>query len=346
MQLPSVIAIAGALALGVAAHPSPAPGHVKAHGQFHQRRVAAAVESPLEQRGEDVQVQEFYAAGRPSKAPTTAPTASTPSITPTPTKDISYPASATTTPKPATTTKADSYNIAAAASKVVSQAVAKVSSALTPASSGTAKEFCAGSSSKKRATLADITYKGNTGSSSDWGCNIMEVDCGTISLYSYTAVVTTTDADQEYTCAHWNKIGPTGEVNGFWTSALTFTISTGEKKCFAFDTNTQGGMACSAGSAVQTTSYGQLAGTWAEYDFGSDTNSGNSGSDVSVLVAQAYSQKFIGMSISNPSGTLCSWVKSDATNFQAYMKGMEDLDGVGCTGYYKGSLSIVLGDRS
>ncbi|KAL1895990.1 hypothetical protein Cpir12675_002965 [Ceratocystis pirilliformis] len=345
MQLPSVIAIAGALALGVAAHPSPAPGHVRAHGQFHQRRVAA-VESPLEQRGVNAEVQEFYAAGKPSKAPAAAPTTKTPMITPAPAKEGSYPASATTTPQPTTTTKADSYNIAAAASSVVSQAVAKVSSALTPASSGTAKKFCAGSSSKKRATLADITYAGNTGTGGDWGCNIMEVECSTISLYEYTAEVTTTDADQDYTCAHWNKIGPTGEVNGFFNSALTFTISKGEKKCFAFDADTQGGMACSAGSKVETTTYSQLAGTWAEYDFGSSINKGNSGSDVSVLVAQAYDMSFVGMSITNPSGTLCSWVKSDATNYQAYMKGMEALDGVGCTGYFEGSLSIILGDRS
>ncbi|KAL5606919.1 hypothetical protein BROUX41_003295 [Berkeleyomyces rouxiae] len=337
MQLTSIAMLAGALAAGVSAHPSPAPAHLKAHGQFHQRRVAAA--SPLEARGaDDNKVIEFYAANRPTTTSTT-----TKVVTPTPTP------TSTSTPAPATTSADSDYNIANVVAKVSSVA-AKVSSAILPASTtsssaststGTAKQFCSGSS-KKRATSADISYVGNTGTATNWGCNIMEIECNTMSLYLYTMEVSSTGGT--FSCSHFNKIGPEGKIDGFWYSALDFTINGGEKKCFAFDKNTQGGMACSAGTSVDRTTIGQLSGTWAEYDYGSDVNSDNSGSDVSVLVAQAAGRKFIGMSIANPSGTICSWVKSDGTNFQAYMSGMEDLDGVGCTGYYKGSLTVILGD--
>lgn len=202
------------------------------------------------------------------------------------------------------------------------------------------KPFCGGL--KMRATDEDISYKGNTGAGR-WGCNIMEIDCGLVDVYDYTAKFESTDGD--YSCSAFNKIGPTGEINGFWHSALDFTISKGTPKCIAFDKNSQGGIACGAGrGGCPKTSLGQLAGTWLEFDAGSNRNADNSGSDVSVLVAGAYNMPYVGMSIKDPLGRHCSWVKSNGDNHAAYMPGMEALDGVGCTGYYKGMLDIKVGD--
>jgi hypothetical protein len=81
-----------------------------------------------------------------------------------------------------------------------------------------------------------------------------------------------------------------------------------------------------------------------EFDAGSNRNADNSGSDVSVLVAGASKMPYVGMSIKDPLGRQCSWVKSNGQNHAAYMPGMEDLDGVGCTGYYKGMLHVKVGD--
>ncbi|KKA30938.1 hypothetical protein TD95_004331 [Thielaviopsis punctulata] len=371
MQLTQFAVLAGALAAGVSAHPSPAPAHAKAHGQFHERRLAAP--ASVKERDTIVEVQEFYIAGRPSPVsiatttlttsmPPTSTSVSTTSSTPVTTSSSSSSSSSSstsTTTSSSSSSSSSSFSIAAVTtsakpttssapvttsakpSTTLSSATkTSTSAATTSSATGVAKEFC--SSSKKRATLANIEYKGNTGTSDDWGCNIMEIDCSTLTLYDYTAKVSTTGGS--YTCAHWNKIGPDGSVDGFWYSALTFSISGDETKCFAFEANTQGGMSCSAGSEVSKTSFGQYAGTWAEYDFGSQVNSGNSGSDVSVLVAEAYDLEYIGMSIKNPSGTLCSSITSTGDAFQAYVKGMEADDGVGCTGYFKGMLTIALGD--
>lgn len=204
------------------------------------------------------------------------------------------------------------------------------------------KEFCSGS--KKRATAADISYEGNTGDG-EWGCNIMEIDCGSIDQYDYTAEFSSTGG--EYSCSAFNKIGPTGDIDGFWHSALDFGVS-GSKVCLAFDTDTQGGVACGEGSAgPPKTDIGQFAGTWLEMDAGSGKNGGNSGSDVSTLVADANGGKgTISMSIEAPGKGTCSKlsVKEPHTSHDYYKGGMEAEDGVGCKGYKKGTIFITLGD--
>lgn len=208
-------------------------------------------------------------------------------------------------------------------------------------SPGEKKDFCAGS--KKRATTADISYEGNTGAG-DWGCNIMEIDCETLDLYDYTAEFASTGA--EYSCSVFNKIGPTGDVDGFWHSALDFSVK--DKVCLAFEADSQGGVACGEGSdGPPKTEMGQLAGTWAEFDFGSGTNGGESGADVSTIVADAAGMKdIIAMAIEAPGKGVCSRLSLEdpGKSVEVYRGGMEDDDGVGCKGYSKGCINVTLGD--
>ncbi|WQF81225.1 Putative allergen Asp f 4 [Colletotrichum destructivum] len=203
--------------------------------------------------------------------------------------------------------------------------------------------FCSGKkTANKRATLAQIAYSGNTGTEDDWGCNMQIIDESIKSLYNYTTTFTASDSD--YTCSCFNKIGPKGLIDGCWFAAVTFTVKEGQSKHLAFDTDSQGSCACGPGKEVPKTFIGQFAGTWLEFDWGSVANSGNSGADASVLVAGAQSLPYYGMKVV-ANDKLCSWVKSDGTNWEAYMPGMEAADGVGCKGYYTGHLDVTLGDK-
>ncbi|PKS12609.1 hypothetical protein jhhlp_000817 [Lomentospora prolificans] len=221
------------------------------------------------------------------------------------------------------------------------------SSPSTGSGSGVKKAFCSGTNAK-RATAYDIAYKGNIGGTGDsWGCNIMEVDCDTVDLYDYTAKFTGAGRDTTYACSAFNKIGPNGvDINGFWYSALDFSVKSGESRCLAFDTNSQGGVACGVNS-VPKTNLGQLAGTWCEFDAGSSKNDNQSGSDVSIIVAENFGMTdYISMNINAPGKGDCSTlVKSNPSrNKDIYRKGDEDLDGVGCTGYSTGTLFVTLGE--
>ncbi|SPO05132.1 uncharacterized protein DNG_07818 [Cephalotrichum gorgonifer] len=219
----------------------------------------------------------------------------------------------------------------------------------TPASSsGGKKAFCNGESYRKRATSYDISYTGNTGTPGNWGCNIMQVDCSTVDLYDYAAKFKGAGSSStSYACSAFNKIGPEGKIDGFWFSALDFNVKGGETVCLAFDTDSQGGVACGAGS-VPKTSNGQLSGTWAEFDFGSGKNGGQSGADVSTIVADADdgSRGIIAMTIDAPGKGTCSKLSltNPSSSFEVYRGGMEDEDGVGCKGYSKGCINITVGE--
>ncbi|WYZ43485.1 hypothetical protein EsH8_VI_001184 [Colletotrichum jinshuiense] len=213
----------------------------------------------------------------------------------------------------------------------------------TPSSTATGEyvPFCNGQKSK-RATIAEIAYSGNTGTEDSWGCNMQVIDESIKSLYNYTT--TFTSSKDTYTCSCFNKIGPKGLIDGCWFAAITFTVKEGASKHVAFDTDSQGSCACGPGSEVPKTFIGQFAGTWLEFDWGSTPNGGNSGADASVLVAGSQSLPYYGMKVA-ANGKTCSWVKSDGSNEEAYMPGMEAADGVGCKGYYTGHLDVTLGDN-
>ncbi|KAM0335126.1 hypothetical protein ACHAQA_000166 [Verticillium albo-atrum] len=247
------------------------------------------------------------------------------------------------TPKPEPVTTTQAAPVATPAE--IKVAAAASSAAAEPSSSsgsGAFKPFCNGKS--KRATLDQIMYSGNVGTADDWGCNMMIIDEAAVDQYDYTTKFASTG--EKYSCSCFNKVGPKGLLDGFWFSAVDFTVSDPGKDdvYMAFDTNSQGGCACGPGDEAPRTSIGQLAGVWLEFDWGSEPNGGNSGADASVLVAGAADLPYYGMSVA-ANGKVCSWVKSDGTNEAAYMPGMEDLDGIGCKGYYKGSLEVLIGDN-
>ena len=195
-----------------------------------------------------------------------------------------------------------------------------------PAKGGKFKPFCNGAPSK-RATIAQIGYKGNVGAAGNYGCNMMVVDSSIASMYDYITTFTNAGgSDQECHC--WNKIGPDNGINGFFTGnqALTFTIPAGGKQVMAADSNTQGGCACGTGS-VPLTSFGEFASTWVEFDFGNESNGAWSGADASCLVSASQGLDIPGLKVCG-SGT-CSTINPGGTGDNAYLGGMEAADGVG-----------------
>lgn len=229
----------------------------------------------------------------------------------------------------------------------VTQTVDATAAATTTASDDSSSgyiEFCSSSSSKKRATTEEIAYTGNTGTSDDYGCNIMTVSKSIASLYNYTATFTNSVA-KDQACVCWNKIGPDGGINGFWkgNEAISFTLPASGSKTVAFDSNTQGGCACSVGTEVATTSYGQYASTWLEVDFENTSNDGWSGADASCLVSAASSLDIPALKVCFD-GT-CSTINTGGTGTNAYLAGMEAADGVGLNiaSGTKVSLAVTVG---
>ncbi|RKU48213.1 hypothetical protein DL546_002302 [Coniochaeta pulveracea] len=218
---------------------------------------------------------------------------------------------------PATTTT----TVAAA-----STSAAVASPAATSSSSAVKKDFCAGLS--KRATAADIASTGNTGVEGHWGCNMMTVDESIASEYSYTTKFTNVDSE-EYQVVCFNKIGPTGQIDGFWHAGLTFTVAAGASQDVAFDSNTQGGCAFGPGE-VPKTSWGEYAGTWIEFDFGSERNNYWSGADCSSLVAASESgQPIYGCNLCTEDKSTCSTIYPGGAGVNSFIAGTAALDGLG-----------------
>lgn len=196
-------------------------------------------------------------------------------------------------------------------------------------SASAVKPFCNGNTKRvtKRATLAEITYAGNVGVEGDYGCNLMVVNNEVADKYKYTTTFTN-ESDEDQKCVCFLKIGPKGEVNGFFNGneALDFDLPAKGKKVVAADENSQGGCACGSGS-VPLTNFGQFAGTWLEFDFGNESNKGWSGADASCLVSAAYKLDIPGLQVCGH-GT-CSTINPGGTGDNAYLGGMEALDGIG-----------------
>src|SRR5687767_687439 len=72
--------------------------------------------------------------------------------------------------------------------------------------------FC-GLMTSKRATVADILYKGNVGVPGKYGCNMMLVDEEIAEFYDHL-IEFVNGAGQDQRCVCWLKIGPDGKVNG------------------------------------------------------------------------------------------------------------------------------------
>ncbi|KAH6989330.1 hypothetical protein BKA56DRAFT_252704 [Ilyonectria sp. MPI-CAGE-AT-0026] len=230
-----------------------------------------------------------------------------------------------------TTTVIEYVTAAAVAAEAVSTTAAAAAVSSTAASDDSSSseyvEFCSGSTAK-RATLAEIAYKGNTGTEDDYGCNMMTVKESIASLYKYTATFNN-DVAKDQACVCFNKIGEDGGINGFWSGneAISFTLPASGTKVVAFEANSQGGCACSVGTAVELTDAGQFASTWLEFDFGNTSNDDWSGADASCLVSAANSKYIPALKVCG-SGT-CSTIYSGGKGENAYLGGMEAEDGVG-----------------
>lgn len=294
----SATALLLSAAIGASAHPS---GH--AHRHAHR----------------SLEARDFFMAKKP------APVLPPPSELPPPPKPA--PASEEAPPPPPKPTVEAPPPAQAAA-----QSPAETSSAPSSGSSGgfgtgadTYTPFCSG---KKRATAAQIAYKGNVGGTGPmYGCNMQLIKSNIADQYDST-IKFTNAGSQEQECYCWNKIGRDNGINGFFNGnqAVEFMLSPGGEQYVAFDSNTQGGCACGAGS-MPLTDFGQFASTWAEFDFGNESNGGWAGFDASCLVSAKYGLNIPGLKMCG--GGVCSTINAGGTGDNAYLAGMEDLDGIG-----------------
>lgn len=228
---------------------------------------------------------------------------------------------------------ASSSSTSSAAPTTTSAAPSSTSSAASSGGSGQGissyTDFCSGNS--KRATAAEIAYKGNVGSSSSYGCNMMLAQSSVADDYDHVIILENA-ADEEQQCVCFNKIGSDDGINGFFkgNEVLNFQVPAGETQHVVVDSNSQGGCTCGTGS-VTTTSFGEFADTWLEFDMANDSNGGWSGADASCLVASSAGLNIPGLrvcSAANGSGT-CSTINPGGTGDNAYLGGMEAEDGVG-----------------
>lgn len=194
----------------------------------------------------------------------------------------------------------------------------------------TKTDFCSAAPNSKvnsRATAEQIAYVGTTGVKGNWGCNIMLVaDAKTAAEYRYTAKFTN-QAKDDQVCVCSNKIGPDGLIDGFFHEGTKWNMAPGATQYVAFDANTQGACVCNAGKNLRKTEFGQLAGTWVELDFENKSNKLWSGADASALVPQKYGMQVDGLQVCF--NGVCSTIWPGGKGDNAYLGGMEDLDGVG-----------------
>ncbi|KAK4672687.1 hypothetical protein QC763_105270 [Podospora pseudopauciseta] len=194
------------------------------------------------------------------------------------------------------------------------------------------KPFCGSSKRKaKRVTWEQIHYTGNTGTANGcpWNSNLQVVSTKASKQYKYVQNYKNV-GKVPYEVICFNKIGADGGVTGSFKvegqNQLVFKLQPGETKSVVADSNTQG-VCAFAPNSVPTTSHGQYAGNWAEFDFENTSNKGWSGADCSSLVAQAYNMDFPGCRMSQ--GGVDSSIYPDGTAENAYIRGMEAEDGIG-----------------
>ncbi|OQE23722.1 hypothetical protein PENSTE_c008G08905 [Penicillium steckii] len=174
-----------------------------------------------------------------------------------------------------------------------------------------------------------VSYTGNVGS--PYGSNIISVEASEASNYQYVVEFTGSNTEDWYVVI-WNKIGKDGKMDGWYGNAChEFSIGAGETKYYAFDSNSQGGWAAAKGSSIPTDDYGGYAATWGEFDFGSTTNSGWSGFDVSAIQAQNADLTVQGMKICSVyDDDTCSSITSGlAAVVNAYTSALAKEDGIG-----------------
>ncbi|KAL1848585.1 hypothetical protein Plec18167_002209 [Paecilomyces lecythidis] len=173
-----------------------------------------------------------------------------------------------------------------------------------------------------------VEYKGNVGS--PYGSNIQEISEADAPNYKYVVRFVGDNTDP-WTVGIWNKIGPDGQMTGWYGNAVKqFTLQPGEVKFVAFDEDSQGGWGAAQGNELPKDQYGGYACTWGEFDFGSSANNGFSGWDVSAIQAEAANLTVQGMQICEATGTGCSAI-ADALSevIAAYTYALKEVNGLG-----------------
>ncbi|KAJ5103833.1 Allergen [Penicillium argentinense] len=177
----------------------------------------------------------------------------------------------------------------------------------------------------------DWDYHGNVGI--PWGSNIALVDEADASKYKH--VIRFEGAhDEPWNLLFWNTYGPDGKMDGFWSphAALKFSLPKGSVKYVAIDDNTQGGWAAAQGD-IPTTFFGQYASTWGEFDMSNEQNDGQSGWDVSCIIAQLNGLDIQGMRICDHNKENCSYIgKGLAGLLNAYTSADQGTKNLAVTG--------------
>ncbi|KAI3394137.1 hypothetical protein diail_3190 [Diaporthe ilicicola] len=319
-------------AIGASAHPS---GHARFHNkqrsQNEERNIGDVINAVIDGVAVSWTQTENYGAAatpaivadKPKAAVAAVPAVATPAIPSTP----------PSTPTPALPSAAKATTSSTSSSSSSAEGISVFTSFT---------ELC--TASKKRATLDQIKYAGNTGTSTDYGCNkVLLANSDLASQYNNTAKFF--GAAEDMYCLVWNKIGADGGIDGFFgLDATTFALPAGSEQYVAFDKNSQGGGACFKGTvdSVIKTVYGAVAGTWAEWDFENDSNNGWSGYDASAIVAQNAGLTVNGMKIcAEDSTAACSTITSGGASFtNAYSAADADADGIG--GQVSGPMRITI----
>ncbi|KAJ5982087.1 hypothetical protein N7451_012187 [Penicillium sp. IBT 35674x] len=254
-------------------------------------------------------------------------------VTPTPTPEQ------TSTPEPTASAVSTTSSAKTTSSVVVSTSAGGTSTAAAIASSSSASwteipangvYSTSGFGASTNPSGSGDTYIGNVGS--PYGSNIITVSQSDASSYKYVIQFNGSNTE-DWQVVIWNKYSSDGNMDGWYGKAChSFTLTAGETKYWAFDTNSQGGWAAAKGSTIPTNAYGSYASTWGEFDFGSTVNSGWSGFDVSAITAQEADMPVQGMRICdvyNTHGTCSSITTGAGTVTNAYTAALSTEGGIG-----------------
>lgn len=175
--------------------------------------------------------------------------------------------------------------------------------------------------------ILGIQWSGNTGI--PWGSNIIEISEADAHLYQFVSRFEGSQTD-EWSVVFWNKMGPSGLLDGFFTpnQALSITLAPGEVKYVAFDEESTGGWAAYKGQSTPLSSYGSYAATWGEFTMRAAPNF--SSWDVSCIQAQNAGMPIQGMKICTHDGQGCSSITNNMGSVQnAYTSAQTAINGIG-----------------
>jgi hypothetical protein len=158
---------------------------------------------------------------------------------------------------------------------------------------------------------------------------MMTVDASVAGSYNYVSKFTNVDS-QSYTVKCMPKIGPDGGMSGTFsanTPPVSFSLAAGATQYVAFDSNSQGACIWAPGGSIPTTSFGQWAGVWKEFDFGSGPNGGWCGADCSALVSISQGMNVPGCKVCFNGD--CSTINPGGSGTNAYTAGTAAANGLG-----------------